>query len=341
LILVAKIDSPGVSAISRVSHRHPRGPAATMAAMRALRERAQTVTPVWGAAVMATGIVSVALHLVGAEWPSRALLAVAVTLWAGLAGVFCGRLAADRARWNADAGTPGALTAIAATCVLGTRLSMLGEQNAAVAALVIGAVLWALLLPTVVHHLRGAVPGAAYLVCVSTQSLVVLSATLAPVLPAPRLRWPALCLLVLGLLLYGLVLAQFDFAQLRIGAGDHWVAGGAVSISALAAAKLTIATHAHGALQVVTAVLLAIALGWYALLLCCEVRWPRPRFDARRWSTVFPLGMTSVACLVSGTALKTPALTTLGRVLLWPAVAMWAVVAVGALRRLRVSGESG
>lgn len=312
-----------------------------MAGMRALREKAQTVTPVWGAAVMATGIISVGLHLVGAEWPSRGLLAIGVALWAGLAAVFTTRLAADRTRWSADAVTPGALTAIAATCVLGTRISYLGRQGVAVAALVIGAVLWAVLLPIVVEHLRGAVPGAAYLVCVSTQSLVVLSATLAPVLPAPRFRWPATVLFVLGLLLYGLVLAHFDFKQLRIGAGDHWVAGGAMSISALAAAKLVAATHAHGVLRVVTLVVLAIALAWYVVLLFCEIRWPRPHFDARRWSTVFPLGMTSVACLASGAALKIPALTTLGKVLLWPAVAVWAVVALGSLRRLRVSGESG
>ncbi|MBO2447450.1 tellurite resistance/C4-dicarboxylate transporter family protein [Actinomadura barringtoniae] len=309
--------------------------------MRVIREKTESVTPVWGAAAMATGIVAIGLHLVGADWPSRGLFAIGVTIWAGLAAVFVARLAADRARWNADAITPGALTAIAATDVLGTWLSLFGRQNVAVGALVIAAVLWAVLLPVVVGHLRGAVPGAAYLVCVSTQSLVVLSATLAVALPAQRFKWPAICLFVLGLLLYGLVLAHFDFKQLRTGAGDHWVAGGAIAISALAAAKLTAATHDHDVLRVVTLILVAMALAWYAVLLVCEVRWPRLRFDARRWSTVFPLGMTSVACLFSGTTLKIPAFTTLGKVLLWPAVVVWAVVAIGALRRLRVSDEPG
>ncbi|MEV6421283.1 hypothetical protein [Streptomyces sp. NPDC051662] len=102
--------------------------------------------------------------------------------------------------------------------------------------------------------------------------------------------------------LYGLALAHFDWRQVRTGAGDHWVAGGALSISALAAAKLTDA---------------------------CDPRGPLG------WATVFPLGMTAVACLVVAATAGLPVAGTLGRVLLWIAVALWLLTAVGAARQGR------
>ncbi|MGI5162797.1 tellurite resistance/C4-dicarboxylate transporter family protein [Spirillospora sp. CA-253888] len=298
-----------------------------------------SVTPAAGAEVMATGIVSVGLHLAGWEWPSRALLVVAVALWAPLGALFAARLSRDRRRWTGEADTPAALTAVAGTAVLGVRLSLLGWNTVALALLVAAAVLWLVLLPAVLRHLRARLPGAAYLVCVSTQSLAVLGATLAVTLPAAWPVPPAVCLLLLGLGLYAFVLAHFDFGQLRTGAGDHWVAGGAIAISALAAAKLAAATapagglHAlHGALRAAALVLVGIALAWYAVLVFCEVRWPRPRYDVRRWSTVFPLGMTAVAAMTAGAVAAVPALAAVGAALLWPAVAVWALVAAGTVR---------
>ncbi|MBW8481131.1 tellurite resistance/C4-dicarboxylate transporter family protein [Actinomadura parmotrematis] len=302
------------------------------------------VTPAAGAAVMATGIVSVGLHLAGADRLSAALLLVAIVLWALLGAVFLARLAGDRPEWTREAVTPPALTGVAATGVLGTRIALGGGHALAGAALAVAAALWAALIVGVVRGLRGRLPGAAELVTVSTQALAVLGGTLAAVAGARWLLWPASVLLAVGLVLYVRVLVRFDYGQLRTGRGDHWVIGGAVAISALAASKLAAATAPAGAVRWetgadglargVTAVLLAVALGWYAVLVVCEIRWPRLSYDVRRWSTVFPLGMTAAATISAGTVLKAGRLTSLGEVLLWPAVAVWAVVAVGALRHL-------
>lgn len=67
---------------------------------------------------------------------------------------------------------------------------------------------------------------------------------------------------MIGLGLYALVMARFDFAQLRVARGDHWVTGGALAICALAAALITLAAsrlHAlaglRPTLRVVTVVL--------------------------------------------------------------------------------------
>ncbi|PAX84385.1 hypothetical protein CLM81_17010, partial [Streptomyces albidoflavus] len=211
-----------------------------------------------GAAVTATGIVSVGCHLVGAEVLSRVLLGVAAVSWVGL-------------------------------------------------------------LPQVVRR----VPGSAYLTCGAGQSLGVLGATPAA---ATGVTWPlpvAVVLLAVGFGLYVLVLLHFDFHLLNEGAGDHWVACGA---------PLKWAEPLRPWLLAVTLVLLLAALAWYAVIAVAELRWPRPGYDPRRWATVFPLGMTAVAALTAAGEVG-PAtsgwLEPLGRVLLWVAVAVWALAAAG------------
>ncbi|MFD4631037.1 tellurite resistance/C4-dicarboxylate transporter family protein [Streptomyces sp. NPDC058284] len=292
--------------------------------------------PAAGSAVMATGILSVGLYLLGHETLSRAALALAAVAWLGLAADFALRLVDQRARWRTEADTPAALTAVAATCVLGTRLALLGPAPLALPFLLVAAVLWLVLLPAVVRHWGHRMPGAVFLVGVATQGIAVLSATLAAVLPARPLFPVALVFLCLGLVLYVAALARFDLANVRTGAGDQWVAGGALAISALAGAKLVAAPQSAGAwhdvLRTVTLILLALDLAWYVVLLVAEARWPRPRYDVRRWATVFPMGMTAVAALSTSAAAEVPWLRELGRVLLWVAVAVWLWVCVGAVR---------
>ncbi|MEU6377662.1 tellurite resistance/C4-dicarboxylate transporter family protein [Streptomyces sp. NPDC046909] len=319
----------------RASHRAPRSPLGAWWAQR---------PPAAGAAVMATGIVSVGLHLTGYETLSRIALALAGVAWVGLAADFAVRLLWERARWVAEAETPGALTAVAATTVLGTRLSLLGWQSLAEALLALSALLWPVLIVLVMGHWKRRMPGAVFLACVATQGLAVLGATLAAAESTAWLAHTALVLFWLGLVLYGLALARFDLRQVTTGAGDHWVAGGAMAISALAGAKLIAADSARlylwnvddrGVLRAVTVALLALDLAWYAVLLVAEVVRPRLRYDVRRWATVFPMGMTSAATLSVAAALDVPWLRTPGQVLLWMAVAAWLAVAAGAVGAAR------
>ncbi|MFD5485516.1 tellurite resistance/C4-dicarboxylate transporter family protein [Streptomyces virginiae] len=283
--------------------------------------------PAAGAAVMATGILSVALHMTGHEALSLVAFVIAVALWLVLAFDFTARLLGERGRFRAEADTPAALTAVAATTVVGTRLSQFGWQTAAAALLALAALLWPGLLLNVVRHWRGRMPGGAFLGCVATQGLAVLAAVLAAVDRQDWLAWAALAAFCLGLLLYVAAFFRFDLHEVVGGAGDHWVAGGALSISALAGSKLTASPvwsgSAHTALRTVTLVALALSLVWYVVLLTAELRHPRPRYDIRRWATVFPLGMTSTACLSVAGPAGIAWLVPLGEVLLWIAVAAW------------------
>ncbi|MFF7900503.1 tellurite resistance/C4-dicarboxylate transporter family protein [Streptomyces sp. NPDC007920] len=294
--------------------------------------------PAAGAAVMATGIVSVALHLTGYELLSRLILAVACLAWLTLAADFVLRLLGDRARWIREAGTPGALTAVAATTVLGTRFSALGWQTLAEALLALAFVLWPGLLVLVVRSSRRPMPGAVFLSCVATEGLAVLAATLAE---EQGVAWPAYAALVLfwiRLALYVFALCCFDLRQLLEGHGDHWIAAGALAISALAGARLVTAGSGRylwdaddsGVLRTVTLALLVLDLCWYAVLVVAELVRPRPHYDVRRWSTVFPMGMTAAASVSVATAANVPS-RGLGEVLLWIAVAAWLAVAAGAV----------
>ncbi|MGH4035089.1 hypothetical protein ACQB60_39925 [Actinomycetota bacterium Odt1-20B] len=89
----------------------------------------------------------------------------------------------------------------------------------------------------------------------------------------------------------------------------------------------------HDALRTAVLVVLSLDLTWYAVLLCAELRRPRPHYDVRRWATVFPMGMTAVATLTVATAAQVPWLTRPGRVLLWIALAAWLLTLAGLLRR--------
>lgn len=306
-------------------------------------------SPAAGAAVLATGIVSVGLHLTGYEALSRVVLGLACVAWAVLAAGFGVRLVREPARWRAEAGTPGALTAVAATAVLGTRFSALGRQPLAEALLALAAVLWPLLLVQVARHWRRRMPGGVFLCCVATQGLAVLGATLAGAQATAWLARAALVLFWLGLVLYGCALALFDLRQVTEGLGDQWVAGGALAISALAGSELVAADSARlylwndddrGVLRAVTLALLVLDLAWYAVLLVGEAVRPRRGYDVRRWATVFPLGMTAAAVLSVAAALDAPRLEGPGEVLLWIAVAAWLAVAAGAVAAARAGIRS-
>jgi tellurite resistance protein TehA-like permease len=292
--------------------------------------------PAAGSAVMATGIVSIGLRQVGADVLSAVTLALAALLWLALADDFGRRLLWQRQQWTSESHTPPALTAVASTTVLGVRVSLGGWQPVAAALLIIATLLWPLLLWSVLHHLRPHMPGAVFLVCVATQGMATLCAVLGAALPARWLLAPALALFVLGLVLYVDALVHFDFSAVRTGAGDHWVAGGALAISALACAKLTeskVWTGAlHDTLRITALVLLALAWTWHAVLATDEIRRPRLHYDVRRWATIFPMGMTGAATTEVAKATGWAWLRDPGHVLVWIAAAAWLVVFAGMLR---------
>jgi tellurite resistance protein TehA-like permease len=291
---------------------------------------------------MGTGIVSTGLALVGQATLSQILLGVAIALWIGLAAIFLGRAILRRERWLEDARDPTALTAVAGTAVLGDRLTSLGADWAGGMLLAIATgICLGLLIPVLAHWTTPTV-GASFLPTVATEALAVLAAHLAT---DQRLAWLAVAALValaLGLAAYVFVLVRLDLRQLVVGRGDHWITGGALAIATLACARTSVALHAtdtlaplQAALEQAALALWAAAALWLAALLLSELRAPRPAYDTRRWSTVFPVGMYAVCSLATGSVTGIGGLSSFGRLWIWVAFGVWLAALLGALRRAR------
>ncbi len=209
-----------------------------------------------------------------------------------------------------------------------------------IALLVAALLLWLALIAGVLGHFEAPATGASLMVTVSTESIAVLSAMIATAERAPWLVTASLATLLLGLALYGLAITRFDFSQLTHACGDQWVTGGALAISALAAARIALAArNLHtlaaivGPLKTAAFVLWILALLWLVPLLYSEAAHPRPRYHLERWSTVFPLGMYAVCSFALGPLLHTQVPATFAKAGVWIAVAVWAAVCAGVLRR--------
>ncbi|HUJ34347.1 MAG TPA: tellurite resistance/C4-dicarboxylate transporter family protein [Solirubrobacteraceae bacterium] len=300
----------------------------------------EAIPPAAGAEVMGTGIVSVALSLDHHETLSRILLVIAAAMWVTLAVLVPLRARRDRARFLADIQTPPALTSVAGTAVLGTRLALLGWTWAGIAALVLATAIWALLIGVVLSHWKTPTVGASLIITVSTESLAVLAATIGLV---ERMGWllvTGLAPFALGLCFYVFVIARFDLHQLAVGRGDHWITGGALAISTLAAGKLLAGAKAlailgggGGILKDGAIVLWVLTMLWLPVLLLAELLHPRLHYDVRRWSTVFPFGMYAACSFAVGAAAHVGAITSFARVWVWIALAVWAAVLAAMINR--------
>jgi len=289
---------------------------------------------------MGTGIVSVALLLDGRHVLSAILLVLDGCFWLALAILLPARAVADRGRFAADSRHPTALTSIAGTAVLGTRLTLAGWGWAGSALLVVALLVWLGLAPHVLRHWRTPTIGASFILTVATESLALLAATLAHSERAAWLLYAALVPFGLGLGFYAFVLSRFQLRQLAVGVGDHWVTGGALAISTVAAGRIALAAGrtatlggAHGALETIALVLWCLTMAWLPALVLAEALRPRLSYNVRRWSTVFPVGMYAACSFVVGELTGTGGIVDFARVWVWVALAVWVVVCAGMVAR--------
>lgn len=120
-----------------MSHQSPLG---------VVLERARTLPPAAFAYVMATGVISIGMHLVGAEVVSILLWIAAAGGWVVLSVLLVLRAVVAPDRFGADLGDPsrafGFFTVIAGTCVLGARVAVAGWDALAAALWFAGLAMW-------------------------------------------------------------------------------------------------------------------------------------------------------------------------------------------------------
>ena len=282
--------------------------------------------PSYFAMVMATGIVSIASHLLGFELIAELLFGLNAVVYVVLWVLYIARLifypdhvAKDLADHNRGVGY---FTVIAGTCILGSQLLILRQAlRPAMALLAFGILLWLFLIYVVFTlliisankpSLEKGINGLWLVSIVSTQSISILSGLIAPQLSnvwQPLLFFFSLCMFLIGCMLYVLIITlifyRFMFLVLSPGELSHsyWINMGAVAITTLAGAGLAwnspgrpFLAELHPFIVGLTLFAWAAASWWIPLLLMLGawrflVRRDRFVYEPAYWGMVFPLGM--------------------------------------------------
>ncbi|MEZ5211982.1 tellurite resistance/C4-dicarboxylate transporter family protein [Gordonia sp. (in: high G+C Gram-positive bacteria)] len=316
----------------------------------------RTLTPGYFALVMATGIISLGLHSTGATMGSAVLLWIAVAAYAVLVVMNVVRGLRYPQALRADFADParsfGLFTFVAATCVLGSRLTADGLRVIPLALLLTGAMAWIVLGYTVpwmaVRGQAEGIPalgianGTWFIWAVASQSVAVLAAMLEPTVVTGRTSLALLAVFSwsVGVFLYCAVgvllmvrLLAHPFAPDDM-TPPYWVAMGATAITVVAGARIVMMADApmvdatRG--LIAGAAVFFWAFGtWLIPPLIAAGYWKHVRrrvplrYEATLWSIIFPLGMYGVGSRFLGEIDHLPMVHAIGVGESWFALAAW------------------
>jgi tellurite resistance protein TehA-like permease len=334
-----------------------------MISTAAPRDALASMHPASFALVMATGIVSIACHLVGPRWLAWPLFLVNILFYVVLWIRSILRVARYPDRVLADISHHGRgvgfFTTVAATCVLGSQSLVIASAWPVAAALwALGILLWALLTYTVFTALTikpekptlaEGINGGWLVAVVAAQSVCVLGAQLAPGFGAyaPHVLLFCLVMWLGGGMLYiwiiSLIFYRYTFFPMSPSdlAPPYWINMGAVAISTLAGTAL-VAASPHLSLLVelspflkgLTLLFWATATWWIPMLVILGVwrhiyrRFPL-KYDPLYWGAVFPLGMYTVCTFRLAQVVDAPFLLAIPEMFVVVALAAWSLAMVG------------
>lgn len=347
---------------------------------KAVLGAAASLFPGYFALVMATGVVSIALFLLGHSPAAHTLVWLNWLFYASLWTLTAVRLACFRKQLVDDLfnhqRAPGFFTLVAATCVIGTQ-NMVVNGSLATATILwwLGLGLWLLIMYSFFTavtvrvrkpSLAEGINGAWLIAAVATQSIVVLRGSI-DVHAAPALPIQFLCLVMfmIGCMLYlaiiPLIFYRLTFIRLesRDFSPPYWINMGAVAITTLAGSTLLLRSDdwplLHGYepfLRGFTLFFWAAASWWIPFLLALMawryvIRRDPLRYEPALWGMVFPLGMYTTGTFQLSRALELPFLAVVPRIFVLIAAAAWAATFVGLIMEIvrsialqRVSGEA-
>lgn len=325
-----------------------------------LKNNVKDLFPGYFALVMATGALSIGSYLLEMLLFSKILLYVNIlaylTLWALtlFRGIFFfPRVIADITSHQLG---PGFFTFVAATCVFGSQLIIVGKVNTIPIYLWgIAITLWLLIMYTFFTavtirkdkpSIAEGINGAWLIAAVATQSISILGTLLTPHIENGKIvvLFVTLCMYFLGCMLYlniiTLIFYRFTFLKLEFAAltPPYWINMGAVAITTLAGSTLILHADNWSLLVEITPFIKGFTLffwitgtWWIPLLFILMIwrhlyhRYPLS-YDPQLWGMVFPLAMYTTSTYQLSQALKFPLLTVIPQFMVFIAITAWILV---------------
>lgn len=319
------------------------------------------------AMVMATGIVSMTLDLLGYPYAANVLFALNIAAYVLVWVAGLTRIARAPREVLADIGHhvrgPQFLAIVAATNILGVQCARLAGWNAAAAALwIAGIASWVVVTygffvaVTVTSRkpaLEHGIGGAWLLITVATESVAVLGTGVAGQFARPDIAmFASLAFFLAGGMLYILVIALIFFRWAFMPMPTHaltppfWINMGAVAIATLAGAMLAGAAADYPFIAGLAHFVVGFTLffwataTWWIPVLALVFAWRHlhhrtpVRYDPQYWSLVFPLGMYSVATWTCAEGQHLGFLLPLARAFGYVAIAAWTLTLAGMVRQV-------
>lgn len=296
--------------------------------INSIKKETANLFPSYFALVMATGIVSIACAILNYTFLSQILFVVNIVAYSVLWAMLLGRLIfffpAFLNDISSHAASPGFLTIVAGTNVLGSQFIII-NQNYTIASLLyyLGFILWLVLTYTffiMITVKRGkptlekGMNGIWLLMVVSTQSISILGVQLADYLIVPKelILFISLALFLTGCMLYIIIITlifyRLTFFELRAEefAPPYWINMGAVAITTLSGSVLILNVEQwefllslNGFLKGFTLIFWATGTWWIPIIVILGA-WRHFYqlipivYHPQYWGIVFPLGMYTV-----------------------------------------------